>query len=133
MTSALDMPEIMSYIYSKSWKLQFSASSSIIIIEDYYLQTFLHSLDMDNNKIQKIFHYIIVLWLVILWAIMMFCPEHIDTMNFKIFFSISLACSMIYSFCREKYFPMQTVSKTEKYVSIILIILLFLRFLFLKN
>ncbi|MSC53966.1 hypothetical protein GKE43_03565 [[Eubacterium] rectale] len=53
--------------------------------------------------------------------------------NFKIFFSISLACSMIYSFCREKYFPMQTVSKTEKYVSIILIILLFLRFLFLKN
>ena len=45
---------------------------------------------MDNNKIQKIFHYIIVLWLVILWAIMMFCPEHIDTMNFKIFFSISV-------------------------------------------
>ena len=46
MTSALDMPEIMSYIYSKSWKLQFSASSSIIIIEDYYLQTFLHSLEL---------------------------------------------------------------------------------------
>lgn len=41
LTSALDMPEIMLYIYSKSWKLQFSASSSIIIIEDYYLQTFL--------------------------------------------------------------------------------------------
>ena len=53
LTSALDMPEIMSYIYSKSWKLQFSASSSIIIIEDYYLQTFLHSLifTMDNIKI----------------------------------------------------------------------------------
>ena len=49
LTSALDMPEIMSYIYSKSWKLQFSASSSIIIIEDYYLQTFLHSLDNDGN------------------------------------------------------------------------------------
>ena len=44
MTSALDMPKIMSYIYNKSWKLQFSASSSIIIIEDFYLQTFLHSL-----------------------------------------------------------------------------------------
>ena len=44
LTSALDMPEIMSYIYSKSWKHKFSASSSIIIIEDYYLQTFLHSL-----------------------------------------------------------------------------------------
>ena len=49
MTSALDMPEIMSYIYSKSWKLQFSASSSIIIIEDYYLQTFLHSLVYRNS------------------------------------------------------------------------------------
>ena len=48
MTSALDMPEIMSYIYSKSWKLQFSASSSIIIIEDYYLQTFIHSLRLDS-------------------------------------------------------------------------------------
>ena len=88
---------------------------------------------MDNNKIQKIFHYIIVLWLVILWAIMMFCPEHIDTMNFKIFFSISLACSMIYSFCRKKYFPMQKDCKTEKFVCTFLIILLFLRFLFLKN
>jgi hypothetical protein len=49
LTSALDMPEIMSYIYSKSWKLQFSASSSIIIIEDYYLQTFLHSLDFPDS------------------------------------------------------------------------------------
>lgn len=59
MTSALDMPEIMSYIYSKSWKLQFSASSSIIIIEDYYLQTFLHSLEIFVNyrhpHIRKIF------------------------------------------------------------------------------
>ena len=43
---------------------------------------------MDNNKIQKIFHYIIVLLLVILWFIMMFFPENMDTMNFKIFFSI---------------------------------------------
>ena len=33
---------------------------------------------MNNNKIQKIFHYIIVLLLVILWSIMMFFPEHID-------------------------------------------------------
>ena len=49
LTSALDMPEIMSYIYNKSWKLQFSASSSIIIIEDFYLQTFLHSLEEVEN------------------------------------------------------------------------------------
>jgi|GEM_PF-4650976 len=40
---------------------------------------------MDNNKIQKISHYIIVLLLVILWFIMMFFPEQMDTMNFKIF------------------------------------------------
>ena len=88
---------------------------------------------MDNNKIQKFSHYIIVLLLVILWFIMMFFPEHIDTMNFKIFFSISLACSIIYSLCREKYFPIQTDSKTEKFVFTFLIILLFFRFLFLKN
>ena len=49
LTSALDMPEIMSYIYSKSWKHKFSASSSIIIIEDYYLQTFLHSLKLTEE------------------------------------------------------------------------------------
>ena len=49
LTSALDMPEIMSYIYNKSWKLQFSASSSIIIIEDFYLQTFLHSLHIGDG------------------------------------------------------------------------------------
>ena len=68
---------------------------------------------MDNNKIQKISHYIIVLLLVILWFIMMFFPEQMDTMNFKIFFSISLACSMIYSFCRKKYFPMQKDCKQK--------------------
>ena len=62
---------------------------------------------MDNNKIQKISHYIIVLLLVILWFIMMFFPEYMDTINFKIFFSISLACAMIYSFFREKYFCLQ--------------------------
>lgn len=52
MTSALDMPEIMSYIYNKSWKLQFSASSSIIIIEDFYLQTFLHSLKCNGKTVK---------------------------------------------------------------------------------
>ena len=77
---------------------------------------------MDNNKIQKISHYIIVLLLVILWFIMMFFPENMDTMNFKIFFSISLACAMIYSFCRKKYFPMQKDCKTEKFVCTFLII-----------
>ena len=61
MTSALDMPEIMSYIYSKSWKLQFSASSSIIIIEDYYLQTFLHSLtkiSIRQNKNDELYLFL---------------------------------------------------------------------------
>ena len=53
LTSALDMPEIMSYIYSKSWKHQFGASSSIIIIEDYYLQTFLHSLSGAGTTDKK--------------------------------------------------------------------------------
>ena len=54
--SALDMPEIMSYIYNKSWKLQFSASSSIIIIEDYYLQTFLHSLVLKKQIVNACVH-----------------------------------------------------------------------------
>ena len=34
----------MAYIYSKSWKPILALTSSIIIIEDPYLQTFLHSL-----------------------------------------------------------------------------------------
>ena len=40
---------------------------------------------------------------------------------------------MIYSFCRKKYFSMQTYCKTEKFVFTFLIILLFLRFMFWKN
>ena len=66
MTSALDMPEIMSYIYSKSWKHKFSASSSIIIIEDYYLQTFLHSLlflvifGYSNESVNKLHFYVAI-------------------------------------------------------------------------
>lgn len=86
-----------------------------------------------NSKIQKIFHYIIVLLLILLWSIMMFFPEYIDTMNFKIFFSISFACAMIYSFCRKKYFPMQQYCKTEKFVFTFLIISLFFRFIFWGN
>ena len=58
LTSALDMPEIMSYIYNKSWKLQFSASSSIIIIEDFYLQTFLHSLGHRYLPLQRSLLYV---------------------------------------------------------------------------
>lgn len=81
---------------------------------------------MHSNKIQKIFHYIIVLLLILLWSIMMFFPEYIDTMSFKVFFSVSIACTMIYSFCRKKYFPMQRYCKTEKIVFAFLIILLFL-------
>ena len=42
---------------------------------------------MDNNKIQKISHYIIVLLLVILWFIMMFFPEYMD-----IFFYFTCLC-----------------------------------------
>ncbi len=83
-----------------------------------------------RNKIQKIFHYIIDLLLILLWSIMMFFPEHIDTMSFKIFFPISIACAMIYSFCRKKYFPMQQYCKTEKIVFIFLIISLFLKLIF---
>lgn len=49
------MPKIMSYIYNKSWKLQFSASSSIIIIEDFYLQTFLHSLGLDDSMLGNVY------------------------------------------------------------------------------
>ena len=69
MTSALDMPEIMSYIYSKSWKLQFSASSSIIIIEDYYLQTFLHSLRNASirKKVLALAGYEFIVFLLFLW------------------------------------------------------------------
>ena len=55
-TSALDMPEIMSYRYNKSWKIQFSTSSSIIIIEDFYLQTFLHSLIIIEDYLQTFLH-----------------------------------------------------------------------------
>ena len=68
LTSALDMPEIMSYIYNKSWKLQFSASSSIIIIEDFYLQTFLHSLGKTNilDILVRCYAFSIPLWITII-------------------------------------------------------------------
>lgn len=66
-----------------------------------------------NSKIQKIFHYIIVLLLILLWSIMMFFPEYIDTMNFKIFFSISFACAMIYSFVEKNTFPCNNTAKRK--------------------
>lgn len=86
-----------------------------------------------GNMIQNFFHYAIVLLLVILWSVMMFFPEYVETMDFKIFFCVSVACAMIYSFCRKKYFPMLKYCRAEKIIFVLLIILLFMRLIFWKN
>lgn len=73
---------------------------------------------MDNNKIQKIFHYIIVLWLVILWAIMMFCPEHIDTMILKYFFLFHLlVAEFTLSVERNTFLCKQSVKQKNMFLS----------------
>ena len=51
---------------------------------------------------QKMIHSIIDLLLILLWMIMMFFPSYMATIPFKIFFSVSVICAMIYSFCRKK-------------------------------
>lgn len=82
-----------------------------------------------NNKIYKLLHYIINFLLIILWFILMFFSEYITTINFKIFFVISLVCITTYSFYKKKYLIQQT-SKTEKIFFSVLIILLFIRLIF---
>ncbi len=83
-----------------------------------------------NIKIQKNLHCIINLVLVVLWVIMMFFPEYIYTMPFKLFFSVAFACSMLFSYYRKKYSPDYQSSKTEKTIFLILIVLLLFRFIF---
>lgn len=85
---------------------------------------------MADNKIQKFFHYVIVFLLLVCWVLMMFFPECMDAMGGKLFFSVSIMCAIIYSFCRKKYFPMQQACKMEKITAAFLIVLLFLRLLF---
>lgn len=86
---------------------------------------------MDGNKIQKIIHYMIVLLLICCWGLMMFFPECIDIMGFKVFLAVSIACAMMYSFYRKKYFSTQEYCKTEKIVFAFLIVSLFFRVVFL--
>lgn len=86
---------------------------------------------MDRNKMQKIFHYMIVLLLICCWGLMMFFPECMDGMSFKVFLAISILCAMMYSLYRKKYFSTQEYCKTEKIVFVFLIISLFFRFVFL--
>lgn len=83
-----------------------------------------------NSKIQKILHYVISLLLIILWFIMMVFPEYIHTIPFKIFFSVSFACSMLYSYYRKKYFPEQRYCKAEKIIFLVLGVLLLLKLVF---
>ena len=78
---------------------------------------------------QKMIHSIIDLLLILLWMIMMFFPSYMATIPFKIFFSVSVICAMIYSFCRKKYFPLQPYRKAEKYVFALLILSLLVRLL----
>ena len=78
---------------------------------------------------QKMIHSIIDLLLILLWMIMMFFPSYIETIPFKIFFSVSVICAMIYSFCRKKYFSLQPYRKAEKYVFALLILSLLVRLL----
>ena len=79
---------------------------------------------------QKMIHSIIDLLLILLWMIMMFFPSYMATIPFKIFFSVSVICAMIYSFCRKKYFSLQPYRKAEKYVFALLILSLLVRLLF---
>ena len=78
---------------------------------------------------QKMIHSIIDLLLILLWMIMMFFPSYMATIPFKIFFSVSVICAMIYSFCRKKYFSLQPYRKAEKYVFALLILSLLVRLL----
>ena len=78
---------------------------------------------------QKMSHSIIDLLLILLWMIMMFFPSYMETIPFKIFFSVSVICAMIYSFCRKKYFSLQPYRKAEKYVFALLILSLLVRLL----
>ena len=78
---------------------------------------------------QKMIHSIIDLLLILLWMIMMFFPSYMETIPFKIFFSVSVICAMIYSFCRKKYFSLQPYRKAEKYVFALLILSLLVRLL----
>ena len=78
---------------------------------------------------QKMIHSIIDLLLILLWMIMMFFPSYMETIPFKIFFSVSVICAMIYSFCRKKYFSLQPYRKAEKYVFALLILSLLVKLL----
>lgn len=78
---------------------------------------------------QKMIHSIIDLLLILLWMIMTFFPSYMETIPFKIFFSVSVICAMIYSFCRKKYFSLQPYRKAEKYVFALLILSLLVRLL----
>lgn len=84
-----------------------------------------------KNNIYKILHFISLICLLILWESMMFFPEYMNTISFKMLLSLSIIFVGLYSFFRKKYFPQQKYERKEKIFCSILIILLFIRILFL--
>lgn len=85
-----------------------------------------------NHKFPKILHYTIEFLLFVVWVILFFFPEYTAARSFQIFFLVSMASAMIYSFCRKKYFLNQQYCKSEKVVAGFLIVVLLLKLIFLR-
>ena len=83
-----------------------------------------------NNKMQQILNGVINIVLLAVWGIMMFFPEYIHTMPFHLFFSVSILCSLLFSYYRKKYSPDYQSSKLEKSIYLILIVLLLCKLIF---
>lgn len=85
---------------------------------------------MKKQKLFIIFHYILLLMLLLFWFIIMFLPTYMSTTEFKIFFSIYIIFSMVYSLYRKKYFFQYQNTNIEKVFAIFLILSLFIRLIF---
>lgn len=83
-----------------------------------------------KEKMQKISRYAIELLLLVAWAVLMFFPAWADTRRFQAFLAVSIACAMIHSLCRKRFFPAQKTSKAEKTAAACLTAALFLRLVF---
>lgn len=83
-----------------------------------------------KEKLQTLSRYAVELLLLAAWAVLMFFPGWADTRGFQIFLAVSIACAVIHSLCRKRFFPGQNISRAEKTTAACLIAALFLRLVF---
>lgn len=85
------------------------------------------------KKIQLFLKYLILLLFLIVWIIIMFFTDCMNSQAFKLYCSFVVGCGCVYSIWEKNYVPDAKSYIAEKALALILIVATFIRLLCFSN